>query len=149
MILIEGVHVLPEIFDEVLVPRAVARELKHPGAPLVVRQWIAKPPRWLRVAAVSNLDPALGYLGSGEQEAIALALTQHADALLMDEKVGRREAQRRNLAVIGTLAVLDEADRAGHLDFGDALGRLRQTNFRLSPALLRILARRRSEGQRR
>jgi predicted nucleic acid-binding protein len=45
-------------------------------------------------------------LGVGEREAIALAAELAADALLMDDRDGRREAERRSLAVLGTLRVL-------------------------------------------
>ncbi|MGO9449600.1 MAG: DUF3368 domain-containing protein [Candidatus Binataceae bacterium] len=40
------------------------------------------------------------------------------------------------------MAILDEADRRGLLDFENALDRLRTTNFRLSPALLKALGKR-------
>ena len=44
---------------------------------------------------------------------IALAETLRADALIIDEKMGRREAERRKLRVIGTVRVLDDAAEAG------------------------------------
>jgi predicted nucleic acid-binding protein len=72
-----------------------------------------------------------------------LALRQSADALLIDERIGRKEAERRNLRVVGTLAVLDEADREVLLNFEVALSRLRRTSFRLSPNLIKALSLRR------
>ncbi len=56
--------------------------------------------------------------------------------MLIDEQVGRQEAARRGLKVAGTLAVLDEADQAGLLNFDKAVDRLRETSFRLSQAVL-------------
>jgi predicted nucleic acid-binding protein len=53
----------------------------------------------------------------------------------MDEIAGRREAARRHLHVIGTLAVLEQAAQKGLLEFRDALQRLERTNFRLSAAV--------------
>ncbi len=140
LILIGAIDVLPKLFDSVLVPNSVVRELKHPEAPLTVQRWIAKPPKWLIIHRIRNIDPDLRYLGAGEQEAIALALRQFADALLIDERIGRREAQRRNIPVVGTLALLDEADREHLLNFEDTLRRPRQTSFRLSPALIKALS---------
>jgi predicted nucleic acid-binding protein len=64
--------------------------------------------------------------------------------VLIDDQAGRREAMRNGLKVAGTLAVLDDADRAGLLDFDQAVGRLRQTTFRLSQAVLTEIARKRS-----
>jgi predicted nucleic acid-binding protein len=108
-----------------------------------VQKWIAIPPTWLGIRRIGDIDPELGYLGAGEQEAIALALRQSADALLIDERIGRKEAERRNLRVVGTLAVLDEADREVLLNFEVALSRLRRTSFRLSPNLIKALSLRR------
>jgi len=76
-------------------------------------------------------------LDRGEAESIALALDRNADLLLLDEKEGRRAAQRLGLHVVGVLGVLLEAKRKGlvatirpHLDA------LRQTaGFYLSETL--------------
>lgn len=86
----------------------------------------------------------LPRLDAGETEAIALAIEIGADALLLDEQAGRREATRRGLRVAGTLSVLDEADRAGLLDFEKAVAALEKTSFRLSGKVLREIRRRRA-----
>jgi predicted nucleic acid-binding protein len=80
-------------------------------------------------------------LGPGERAAIALAEELSADALLMDDRDGRREAERRSLAVLGTLRVLADGAEHNLLDLRVALDRLRQTNFRADAQLLqRLLA---------
>jgi predicted nucleic acid-binding protein len=61
-----------------------------------------------------------------------LALTLHADRLLIDDLAGRREAERRQVFVTGTLGVLADAHLAGLLDFEQKLSQLRQTNFYVS-----------------
>jgi predicted nucleic acid-binding protein len=86
----------------------------------------------------------LGQLDLGEGQAIALATEMNAEVLLMDEQAGRLEAARRGLKVAGTLSVLDEADRAGLLNFEAAVNRLRQTSFRVSEAVLTEINTRRS-----
>lgn len=48
-------------------------------------------------------DEGLTRLHAGERDAISLALTVHADAVLMDERHGRQEAENRGLKPIGTL----------------------------------------------
>lgn len=107
-----------------------------------MRNWAANPSsEWLEIRKSGALEAALEFLGAGERAAIALAQETNADALLIDERAGRREAARRSVRVLGTLAVLDEAGRRGLLDFEAALGQLCETSFRLSPALLRALAR--------
>ena len=57
----------------------------------------------------------------------------------MDDRDGRREARRLNLAVQGTLRVLADAAEHGLADLGVALDRLRRTNFRASDALIQSI----------
>ena len=77
-------------------------------------------------------DAVLCELDAGERDAILLALETGIDTLLIDESEGRKEAKRRNLKVTGTVAVLENAAKLGHIDFRAALQLLDQTNFRLS-----------------
>jgi len=65
-----------------------------------------------------------------------LAQEIRADALLIDERDGRRIAESRHIAVIGTLQVLDSAAEAGLLDLPTAFARLAKTTFRATPRLL-------------
>ena len=67
--------------------------------------------------------------GLGESAAIALAEELAADALLIDDRDGRREAEKRRLVVLGTLRVLADAAEHGLVDLQVALDRLMQTNF--------------------
>ncbi|MGA3070656.1 MAG: hypothetical protein ABSD43_10615 [Terracidiphilus sp.] len=128
--------ILPELFGKVLVPKAVLTEMLHPQAPGEVRAFASSPPPWLECVEVSRiafgLDP---FLGEGEREAISLALETHADALLIDDLAGRREAQSRHIAARGTLAVLLQASLRGYLHFPTAFDQLRQMGFRASRAL--------------
>jgi predicted nucleic acid-binding protein len=132
LILIEAVEILPTLYRDVLIPRAVQDELSHTAAPDVVRAWIAKPPGWLAVevvepealASVSGLDP-------GEREAILLA-KQHAEGLLLiDERDGVAVALRQGLRIVGTLGVLDAAASRGLIDLRTVFERLDKTSFRL------------------
>jgi hypothetical protein len=61
-------------------------------------------------------DMLTAELDRGEAEAIALALQEKADWLLIDERVGRRFAQRVGLKVKGTLGILLEGVRRGYID---------------------------------
>jgi predicted nucleic acid-binding protein len=78
-------------------------------------------------------------LDPGEREAILLAQELQADLLLMDDRQGRQEAQRRALTVTGTLEVLERAAERGWLDLPSALTRLQATNFYLPALLVRDL----------
>jgi predicted nucleic acid-binding protein len=142
LILIEEIRVLPGLYGRVIVPPGVVAELNHERTPSVVRGWLSARPEWLHVQAPKQALPSLqDVLGVGEREAIALAAELAADALLMDDRDGRREAERRSLAVLGTLRVLADAGEHGFLNLRVALDRLRQTNFRADEQLMqRLLA---------
>lgn len=138
LILIDQVHVLHELYDSVLIPQSVFDEMQRAETPAEVRSWITARPGWLEVRSAQATDPSL-KLGAGESDAIALALELHADALLLDDRKARREAQRRGLTVTGTLAVLATAARRGLIDLPTAITRLQQTTFRAPAALIQSL----------
>jgi predicted nucleic acid-binding protein len=138
LILIEHVHVLPALYGRVVIPPAVITELTRSDTPDSVRSWLSNKPSWCKVQGPSQLLTSLPRtLGPGEREALALAAELSADALLMDDRDGRREAEKLHLAVLGTLRVLADAAQHGFADLPTALIRLRLTNFRASDELLR------------
>lgn len=150
LILLEHAEVLQHLYGSVIIPEAVVRELQAQKTPASVRQWITAPPEWLQIRQIAvPPDPALAELDPGEREAIALAETLHADALIIDEKMGRREAERRKLRVIGTMRVLDDAAEAGLVDLPTALSRLQAFGFYLDTRLSQFLLDRNSERERR
>src|ERR1035441_3301369 len=73
LVLIEAVDVLQPLYTCVMVPEAVAEELRSAGAPAAVRTWIAQAPDWLEVRPDPPADPALGFLDRGESAALSLA----------------------------------------------------------------------------
>ena len=77
-----------------------------------------------------------GRLGDGEWEAIALAVELGASAILIDDRPARRLAEAAGLNVIGTLGLLLEAKRAGHIRTIRAeVDKLLETSFFLSQEL--------------
>jgi predicted nucleic acid-binding protein len=77
-----------------------------------------------------------GRLGDGEWEAIALAVELAASAIVIDDRPARRLAEAAGLNVIGTLGLLLEAKRAGHIRTIRAeLDKLIETSFFLSQEL--------------
>jgi predicted nucleic acid-binding protein len=79
--------------------------------------------------------PELLRLDPGEREAIQLALNAGIGTVLIDERSGAQMAERFHLEVRGILGILERGARLGTIDFLQALGKLEQTSFRLSPAL--------------
>ena len=97
-------------------------------------------PDWKHVQAPTQvIAPGRTDLGEGEREAIRLALEMSADALLVDDRDARHEAERLSVPVLGTLRVLADASEHGFANLAVAFVRLRQTNFRASDQLLQQL----------
>jgi len=138
LILIDAVEILPALFQEVVVPRAVQQELLVPKATKKVQTWIENAPPWLKVTAVGKIDESI-RLGDGETEAISLAIELSATAILLDDKAARFLAKEKDLKVMGTLGTLKLADEHKLFDFKTAVERLRATNFRISKILLEEL----------
>jgi predicted nucleic acid-binding protein len=125
------IDLLPRLFGKVFVPDAVYKELCHPRAPTVVRDWVAGLPAWAEVTPVDSIDDAmLQPLGAGERAAITLALSLHADLILIDERKGTAVALGKGFEVTGTLGVLRLAARRGLVDLADSFAQLKRTNFR-------------------
>lgn len=94
---IQRLDLLPAIFESILIPPAVAREIA-PSIPVL--------PTWLRIQAPSVLPSApllRRRLGAGESEALALAIELRADWIILDDLPARRSAEASALNVIGTL----------------------------------------------
>ena len=125
------IDLLPRLFGKVFVPDAVHKELCHPAAPLVVRDWVAGLPAWAEVTRVDSIDDVvLQPLGAGERVAITLALSLHADLILIDERKGTAVALGKGFEVTGTLGVLRLAARRGLVDLAVSFAQLKRTNFR-------------------
>lgn len=136
LILIDEVNLLPVLFGQVLLPQAAFQELQHPKTPPKVQQWMAHLPVWLEVRTVASVaSPALMNLDIGEREAIQLALELGISTVLIDEAEGRQVAEALHLEVRGTLGILERGSKLGKTDFRQALSKLEQTRFRLSPAV--------------
>ncbi len=130
---------LRDLYGAITIPQAVHDEVvvQGPGRP--------DPPRsggidWIIRRDVSDPDVVTaleGQLDRGEAEAIALASELQADLLLMDERLGRTEAARFGLRVIGVLGVLIEAKGRGRLQrIEPILDELQHdAGFRVSEAL--------------
>lgn len=115
--LIKHLHLLPEQFSRVCIPRAVEAELAdlpdQPASALVRR---AREAGWLQVSPLSDTSlPALlsADLHWGESEAIALARELRADRILLDEREARQVAARLGLRVTGVLGILLRAKETG------------------------------------
>ena len=138
LILIEEIEVLPRLFDKVLIPPAVADELRDPRTPQIVYDWIDALPHWTRIQGPNQVDRGID-LGRGETEAISMAIEPGIPAILIDEKRGRLAAKACGLIPVGTLNILNSADLRGLLDFEQAVAKLCKTSFRADPKMVNSL----------
>jgi predicted nucleic acid-binding protein len=99
---------LEAIYQTVIIPDLVASELAAANNPTIsaILQL-----GWIQIQSLGNpqladqLQQERG-LDAGEANAIALALELQADDLLIDERLGRQEAVRLGLSIIGILGIL-------------------------------------------
>ena len=133
---------LPQLFDTVIVPPAVADELKSVLLPDWVRV-LSVPVVSIPVVSIPEgaIPRARGAgLGRGEIEAVNLALHLRPDRLLLDDGEGRREARRLGLRVTGVLGLLVAAKRSGLLPaIRPEVDTLRTSGFRISEGLYKEL----------
>jgi predicted nucleic acid-binding protein len=146
LILSEHAALLHELYGALLIPTAVHGELLDARAPLKVRQWANALPVWVEVRKAA--DPRrFAEIGPGEREAISLALELRADFVLIDETLGRKIAVKNNVAVKGTLGILEEAANRGLVNLSQAIQKLRVTGIFLSDDIVEgVLKRHRDRG---
>ena len=115
--LIDHLFLLKEIYQTVIIPKAVAEELENAQtdepriAAVLLLDWVTVK-NAQNVALIAELRNER-LLDRGESEAIALALELNAEELLIDERLGRREAARLGISMTGILGILLIAKRRG------------------------------------
>jgi predicted nucleic acid-binding protein len=101
---IERLELLSQLFNEIVVPAAVRREVAPSVGPL---------PPWIWERPAPKPPPKALALGAGEREAIALALGLSADFVVLDDLAGRRVATSLGLHVTGSAGLLLRAHDLG------------------------------------
>jgi uncharacterized protein len=138
---IQQLHLLSQLYERVIIPEAVYRELADINPP-VPGTLEVQSVSWLEVRQVNSRITVKRLqsevrLDLGESEAIALALELSAELLLIDERRGRAEADRLGLRITGLLGILVEAKRRNLVvvvkPLMDAL--IATSEFRISSAL--------------
>ncbi|NEO53738.1 MAG: DUF3368 domain-containing protein [Okeania sp. SIO3B5] len=140
LLLIKQIQLLPQLYGKVLIPRIVQQELSHERSPIVVKNWIKTPPKWLIIKEVTvPVDKDLEVLNAGEKAAMILAIQQEANLIIIDEALGRKVARSKGLKVTGLLGILDRAAQQNLVDFSQAIAALEKTTFRASSKLIKSL----------
>ena len=125
---------MDEFYTRTLIPPAVARELDLGRALGVDLPDIGALP-WVKIQAPEGLDkvPTVADLGAGEKEVLALGLQVPNVVVILDERLGRLQAEVLKLPFTGTLGILLRAKVEGRISrIGPVLEQLDQLKFRLS-----------------
>jgi len=107
-------YLLKEIFKKIYIPKAVYEEIcikgkEKPGSKETL-EGIKE--GWIEIKDVKALPELELILGRGEAEAITLA-KELSLPLIIDERKGRKIAEKIGIKVIGTLGVIIKAYKLG------------------------------------
>jgi predicted nucleic acid-binding protein len=137
--LVGQLPLLQRLYGAVTIRAAVAAELLA-GGPAGAGIAELQQADWLRQMSLSDPTRAdlLSDLGRREAEVIALAQELGADLLIIDERLGRRHAERLGFEVTGTLGVLLRAKEQGLIaEMRPLIEQLRKQGIRLAEPLVR------------
>ena len=140
LILIGQIDLLPQLFEQIIIPQAVYNELSDSLAPLPVQTWTVDTPSCLKIQPVSQpTDEIKNLLDPGESEAIILSQELNADLLLLDDMKARRIAKERGLVITGILGILDQATSMKLINLPNTVQSLKNTSFWASDSLFQKL----------
>jgi len=131
---------LRKMYGEVIIPAAVYDELTvndvfPDEAEAVKNCGFLRRENVKNELAVKILSSTMG-LDKGESEALVLYEDLRADLLLVDERKARSVARKMGYTIVGTLGLLIEAKRLGHISvLRPLLEALMASNIRISQSL--------------
>ena len=126
-------HLLPQLADTIFVPSAVVDEIAV-GRALGVRLPDLSALGWIQVRQPVSKKalPLIKDIGPGETEVLMLGLELEA-VVILDDGLARRIAESVGLKFTGTLGLLLDAKRAGHIPaIHPLLEQLQALRFRIS-----------------
>jgi predicted nucleic acid-binding protein len=131
---IDRLNIIPALLGSIIVPPAVLVEL---DAGISKGLDLPQPEnfKWVRIQAPISAKAAslITDFGPGESQVLMLALEISGSIALLDDAMARRVAISRGIPIKGTLGLLLDAKRAGHLTaLRPSLDRLHELGFRLS-----------------
>lgn len=138
LIQLDQLSLLRQLFGDIILPQKVFDELsKIPDQIDIIEKT-----NWIEIKQISDRDhfeKLIPTLDPGEAEAIVLAIELKADALLIDEKKGRKIAQEYGIVITGLLGILIESKAENLIqEVKPILDKLIfEIGFRISPKLYR------------
>jgi predicted nucleic acid-binding protein len=127
---------LPGLFSKVIRPESVTREIQE-GIEMGHPPGLVEDTEWLKTVMDPPEMVLRKELGAGETAAIALAVRESADLILLDDLAARLVAAELQLNVMGTLGILLAGYSKGMLKSAhDCALDLERSGFRVSKQLL-------------
>ncbi|WP_162416154.1 DUF3368 domain-containing protein [Cyclobacterium roseum] len=124
---INKLEILRDTFFELMVTDEVAEEFGGELPGWITKRQIAKQDQYFELAM--NLE-------KGEASSITLALEFEKSLLIIDERKGRKVAEKMKIEIIGPLGVLIKAKEKGAIEsVKDILNLIDKTNFRISDSI--------------
>lgn len=112
--LLNKIDILPQIFDEIILPTEVYKEISVEGHNFNIIKQIEKNNFQIKSAMNTALFEFLSeYLDKGEAEVITISKELNSDYAIIDELRGRKLARRHSVKIIGTLGILLSAKQIG------------------------------------
>ena len=136
---IDGLAILQELFFVLVTTGSVKDECLAGSGSDAERIRAAIEEGWLQVHSVAEgLPPLSPSLGAGESDSIRLALKAPDETLfIVDDRLARRYALKEGLNIVGTVRLLDLAEKRGLVDSAESCIRLMSdSGYRISTDLL-------------
>jgi predicted nucleic acid-binding protein len=141
--ILDKLDLLQSLFDEVLVPDAVQKEIVQGGVKLAGLESFQRA-QWIRIVAPIQHDVLLAaLLDTGEAAVITLAREQGIPVVLIDERKARKVARDvYGLQPVGTARILIEAKKKTLLpEIGSSLEALRREGYWIHEDIVRAALR--------
>ena len=136
---IKHLHLLEDLFSEILITQAVADECLNVQSNDAVLIKQALDADWLKCVANPLFQHVLSRsLELSEQSSIEYALQSESNTLLiLDDALARKQAMRKELVIVGTAAILFTAQRKALINDAEAvIAELNQLGYRISTAVV-------------
>ena len=107
-------ELLPQLFDEIIVPEAVFQEVTVAGENDAASRQLPSV-SWIQRVEITTIAPEVAAwdLGNGESQVLSLALKSSHCAAIIDDRAARRCGQGLGITTIGTGGILLLAKRRG------------------------------------
>ena len=109
-------HLLKDLYEEIMIPTAVYRELCAKQDSGVISELDRD---WICICKIKNEMAKTFFksqLHDGEVEVMILGKEENATLLILDDKNAKKHAKYLGFSVTGTLGVLLRAKREGYVD---------------------------------